>query len=283
MALTEGQVQLRDLVVGPGTPFRFVKGSHFNPFARTVRVDQSAARSWADGAWSGAEWAEQITVPMRLVVLASGAAEYAERMHELLTAFAPSHVDVDLRFVIGGVEYLMRGRPRMVDPESRHIDGHTFVQAAFVALTPRIWSAAETVLSTGLPTSTGGITWDPGGLTWPVTWPAVVSTGVIQAYNAGKVDTSPRLVVTGPCVGPRVLHTGLGRTLAWDITLTDGQWLDVDVARRTSLLNGQVSRAGLMTSREWFELPPGWSEIAFGAQLYDPLALLSVGFRSAWR
>jgi hypothetical protein len=76
MPLDEGQVQLRDLVIGPGTPYRFVRGSHFNPLSRSVRADQGGARVWNDGSWSGAEWAEQATIPMRLVVMAVGAGEW---------------------------------------------------------------------------------------------------------------------------------------------------------------------------------------------------------------
>jgi hypothetical protein len=162
MPLDDGQVQLRDLVMGPGTPFRFV--SHFNPFSRNVRADQAGGRAWGDGGWSGAEWAEQVTIPMRLVVMGVGAAGWMACMQQLLAAFAPSSTDLDLRFAVAGTEYLMRGRPRMVDPEARHVDGHTYTAAAFVALGPSIYSGNEHQVVLGLPSTSGGlIVPDPTG------------------------------------------------------------------------------------------------------------------------
>jgi len=70
--------------------------------------------------------------------------------------------------------------------------------------------------------------------------------------------------------------------LSWDLDLAAGQYLDVDVDRRTSLINGQVSRSGAMTSRGWFDLAPGHSDIAFSASSFTPDAMLTVTARSAW-
>jgi hypothetical protein len=280
MPLAEGQVQIRDLVIGPGTAFRFVKGQHFNPFSRSVRADQGGARAWADGSWSGAEWAEQIALPMRLVILASGAADYAARMHELLAAFAPASADLDLLFTLGGVEYLMRGRPRMVDPESRHVDGHTYVQAAWVCLDPAIYSATEHQAQTGLPSSTGGLTLP---VTAPCTVDALTTSGRRTITNAGTRTTGLLLRVDGPVPEPRIsLITDTGATtLRLFLTLEAGQWLDIDTAARTVYLNGTVSRRG-QASGGWPTLPSGSSEVSFAAGMHDPDALLTVAWRDTW-
>lgn len=151
--------------------------------------------------------------------------------------------------------------------------------AQVVAPDPRKYGA-EQVASTGLPSSSGGLTWPTQ---WPQRWDATVTAGVIRLENAGTIATLPRLIVHGPVVGPQVALVGSGRSLAWDVELSEGQWMDVDLGRRTSLINGQVSRAGAMTSRDWFELPPGVSELAFSAQVHDPASLLTVAYRSAWQ
>ncbi|MFG3709219.1 hypothetical protein ACGF7U_31435 [Micromonospora sp. NPDC047670] len=283
MALAEGQVQLRDLVIGPGTPYRFVKGSHFNPFKREVRADQGGARAWSDGSWSGAEWAEQVTVPMRLVVMAAGAADYVQLMSHLLAAFAPSSVDVDLRFVMGGTEYLMRGRPRLVDPESRHVDGHVYVQAAFVATDPTVYSGVEQTVTLELPSTVGGLTVP---MTLPATVPATVTSGRALIANAGTKPTGLRLRIDGPVVEPRVsLLTPAGTAIVrvW-LTLEAGQWLDVDTAARTVYANGTASRRGLTTAEGagWPVLPSGIHEVAFNAALYNTDARASVTWRDAW-
>lgn len=281
MPLAEGQVQIRGLVMGAGTDFETLRG--FNPWAIAARVDQSDARAWDHGSWSGAEWRDELVVPIPLRVRNQADRSpggWVSAHQQLMAAFAPSHTDIELRWCTGGVEYVMFGRPRVVDPEVDTAPaGWTVTRCAFAALDPRIYSGAETVESTGLPSSSGGLTWP---VTWPQVWPAVVSSGRIQAYNAGGTATRPRLVINGPATDPRVTLVGTGQVLAWDLELAAGQWLDVDTDRRTSLINGQVSRSGQMTSRQWFELPPGFSEIAFDAATPNPDASLLVAYRSAW-
>ncbi|NBE80305.1 phage distal tail protein [Micromonospora rubida] len=279
MALSEGQVQVRDLVMGPGTPYSVQAG--FNPWAQAARVDQSDRRSWDHGSWSGAEWRDEVVVPVPVLVQAGdrSVAGWMTAQQALAAAFAPSHTDIELRWCLGGVEYVMFGRPRVVEPDPSLIGlGMAYTRCAFAALDPRIYGA-EQVASTLLPSSSGGLVWP---VAWPETWPAVVTSGRIQASNEGRAPTRPRLVIYGPVEGPRVTLVDTGQTLAWDLTLTAGQWLDVETDRRTSLINGQVSRSGQMTSREWFELPPGTTEIAFNASVHNPDAALSVAWRSAW-
>lgn len=283
MPLTEGQVQLRDLVLGPGTPYRFVRGSHFNPFKRDVRADQGGTRAWSSGSWSGAEWAEQVAVAMRLVILARGPVDYMDRMSALLAAFAPAGADVDLRFVIGGVEYLLQGRPRMVDPESRHLDGHTYVQAAFVALDPTIYSGVEHSTTLGLPSIVGGLTLPA---TAPLTVDAAVTSGRGSITNAGTKATGLLVRVDGPVAEPRIsLLTDAGTAVVrvW-ATLTAGQWLDIDTAARTVYLNGTASRRGVTTTdgTGWPVLPPGTYEIAFDASAYSAAATATVRWRDTW-
>lgn len=281
MALAEGQVQVRDLVMGPGTDFETLRG--FNPWALAARVDQSSPRSQDHGSWSGTEWRDEMVVPIPLRVRKVGDRSpggWVSAHQQLLAAFAPSHTDIELRWCTGGVEYVMFGRPRVVDPEVDTAPaGWTVTRCAFAAIDPRIYSGEETVANVGLPSSSGGLVWP---VTWPVTWDAVVSSGVVQVTNAGGAAVRPRLVIYGPVSGPRVTLVDTGQTLAWDVSLAAGQWLDVDTDQRTSLINGQVSRSGQMTSRQWFELPAGRSEIAFNASVFEAGASLTVAYRSAW-
>jgi hypothetical protein len=436
MPLDEGQVQLRDLVMGPGTEHRFA--TPFNPFARNVRADQGGVRAWGDGAWSGAEWAEQVAVPMRLVGIGGGPAGWVGRQQQLAAAFAPSHEDLELRFVMGGTEFVMFGRPRLVDPEARFLDGTGYCNAAFVALDPKVYSADVHQVQLGLPSASGGLTvpqgrgptltpnpffevdaagWtgtggtvarstvqahegvasllltpdgvtatvqtqtglmptSPGahmratpwvrcavdrnvdlvigwntaggafissdfktfpvtantwtqltftgvapdtagqcrllparlmgtppashivyideaeiftldtataGLALPATVGAVVTAGRATAVNAGTATAGLRLRVDGPVQQPRVslLDTGGVTTLRLALTLTSGQWVDVDTAARTVYLNGTASRRGA-ASGGWPVLGPGGGEVAFDAAVFDPAASLSVSWRDAW-
>lgn len=149
-----------------------------------------------------------------------------------------------------------------------------------IAQDPRRYSTDLITASTGLPSSSGGLAWP---VTWPAAWPAVVTSGVLGVDLIGNISTRPRFIIAGPCSDPQVALVGSDSVLAWDLDLVAGQYLDVDVDRRTSLLNGQVSRSGAMTSRDWFDLQPGHSDIAFAASAYDPGASLTVTCRSAWQ
>ncbi|MCT2282690.1 phage tail family protein, partial [Micromonospora chalcea] len=231
-----------------------------------------------------AEWAEQVAVAMRLVILARGPVDYMDRLSALLAAFAPAGADVDLRFVIGGVEYLLQGRPRMVDPEPRHVDGHTYVQAAFVALDPTIYSGVEHSTTLGLPSTVGGLTLPA---TAPLTVSAAVTSGRGSITNAGTKATGLLVRVDGPVAEPRIsLLTDAGTAVVrvW-ATLTAGQWLDIDTAARTVYLNGTASRRGVTTAdgAGWPVLPPrGSYEIAFDASAYSAAATATVRWRDTW-
>lgn len=286
MALVEGQFQVRNLVMGPGTQFEILRGT--NPFARTVRADQSGPRAWNHGSWSGVEWAESATVPLYIRVrgASNDVASWMTAQQTLAAAFAPvgeSPNDVELRFVIGGTEYLMRGRPRMVEPDLTLINsGKSITQAAFVALDPFIYSGAETVAGPlNLPTVIGGLTIP---LTVPFTIDAVPAGGTAVLVNAGTAETGLMLRIDGPVTDPVVsltLASGTVQTLRFDATIVAGEWIDVDTAARTVTLNGTTSLRG-QTSGVWPILPAGSHTIRWLASDMTQTGTLTVRFRSAW-
>ena len=277
MPLDEGQVQLRTVLMGPGTAYRFV--TTFTPWARNVRADQGGDRAWANGAWSGAEWAGQVAIPMRLFIFGSSAADWLAKQQLLSAAFAPASDDLELRFNVAGSEFVMYGRPRLMSPVRRGASG-AYVDAAFVAVDPLLYSGALHTQQLGLPTSAGG-------LTVPITVPITVSgtfiAGRISITNAGNASTGLILRVDGPCNQPSVsvVSGGVTQTLQVALTLTAGQWLDIDTLARTVYLNGTASRRG-QASGIFPLLAPGSVDVAFNAASYDAAALLTVSWRDAW-
>jgi hypothetical protein len=92
------------------------------------------------------------------------------------------------------------------------------------------------------------------------------------------------LRIDGPVVSPWVwvVHDdGTVQRLRFDITLTDGQWLDIDTKNLTVLLNGTVSRRG-QTTGDWPVLPPGTHRVRWNAAIFNSDARLTVRYRSAW-
>lgn len=289
MPLGDCQVSVRELVMGPGTPYRVL--SDFNPFNRAVRADQSGARAWNHGSWSGAEFAHETVVTLPVLVqdmVSLTKSGWLAAHQQLAAAFAPvadAATDVELRFTIGADEYVMFGRPRMVEPRTYSTKlGHAFTQCAFVALDPLIYSGElHTTGAIILPVYVGG-------MSSPLLVSFLIETtrfgGGATLVNAGTAPTGLRLRLDGPLSEPSVSlqrPDGVVQTLRFLLELAAGQWLDVDTAARTVFLNGlpQASRRGqTVVENGWPLLPPGTSEIRFGAA--DGSGTLTVEHRDAW-
>lgn len=274
------QVSVGDLLMGPGTVYRV---SDFNPWGRNVRAGQSGDRAWNHGSWSGLELLTETAVPFQILVQTNTVSEWLAAQQALAAAFAPSPdgTDAELRFKLAGTEYVMFGRPRMVDPDARLIVlGLAFTKAAFVALDPLIYSGVEHVASTGLPSASGGLTF---AATFPVTFTGILTSGTRLITNDGTADSALLLRIDGPVDQPQVsLSRGTDvQTIKFNTTLTAGQWLTVDCAARTVELNDVASRRG-QASGTFPILAPGTSELSWIANTYDPAALLTATWRSAW-
>jgi hypothetical protein len=216
---------------------------------------------------------------MRMVTIGAGAAGMLALHQPLAAAFAPSDEDLELRFVVGGQELVMFGRPRVVEPAPRHTDGHTYYTLGFEALDPTMYSAAEHQVTLGLPSTSGGLTFPA---TFPAAFGATVTAGRVTIVNAGLKTTHLLLRIDGPVSQPRVsvLAGGVVTRLQVLMDIPDGQWLDVDTRARTAYLQGQVSRRNKVPG-QWPLLPPGEAEVAFDAAVFDPAALLTVRWRDA--
>ncbi|MGH3679083.1 MAG: phage distal tail protein [Natronosporangium sp.] len=282
MPLREGQVQIRDLVMGVGTRWRMM--NDFNPFALQVRAAGAGERAWGHGSWSGAEWAAERVVPMRVLIIDEGQPDTAGWMaarHKLAAAFRPVGdvvENVELRFALGGAEHVMFGRPRMTEASTIHIaHGHGFADCAFVALDPLIYSGEEASAAMGLPSFTGGLTVP---VTVPITVNATQVGGFADLANLGTADTGLALRIDGPAEQPLVLLVtgGVTKTLRFNTDLAAGQWLDVDTAARTVLLNGVTSLRGKV-SGDFPLLPGGAHRVEFRG---SGTGTLTVRHRSAW-
>ncbi len=283
--LQEGQIQVRDLVMGRGTAFRVLE---FNPYVRTVRAESSEPRAWGHGAWSGPEWTDDVVVPLRVRVEAEGRHDWFMTHAELAAAFAAVEDDpteVELRWCWGGREYAMFGRPRMVEPDVKAIStGRSWSRLAFVALDPRIWSGVETQTGPiGLPAWSGGLTVP---ITAPVAVNAVATGGVATLRNEGTAVVGIRFRAAGPAIEPHITlpdRTGTPRTISLGLTLAAGQWVDVDTEAGTVYLQGDQNRRGDVSVPDgWPELAPGAHELRWSAAEYNPTATLTAWHRSAW-
>ncbi|MFF4536537.1 phage distal tail protein [Streptomyces aureus] len=152
------------------------------------------------------------------------------------------------------------------------------------AADPRRYGTTLQSGTTGLPATTGGLTWP---ITFPVTFSATTVSGQINAVNSGTLDTRPVLTITGPVVAPTVsalYPDGSVRQLVYSQDLVSGDVLVIDTDAHTVVLNGSTSRRRFMTvSGGWPTIPAGSSvNYQFQSGTYNATATLTAAWRSAW-
>ncbi|MGJ5898543.1 phage distal tail protein [Streptomyces niveiscabiei] len=149
------------------------------------------------------------------------------------------------------------------------------------AADPRRYEAVEQIGQTALPSTTGGLVL-PAAPPWTIS--ATTVSGQFDAANRGSVATRPMFTVAGPVQQPTVAvlyEDGAVRSLAYADTLGAGDVLTIDTDAHTVML-GSASRRRYL-SGQWPEIPPGESvTITFTAAAYNPSALLTARWRSAW-
>jgi hypothetical protein len=152
------------------------------------------------------------------------------------------------------------------------------------AADPRRYSTTLQTGTTGLPSTTGGLTFP---VTFPITFSATTVSGQIVATNVGTIETRPVLTITGPVVAPTVAGLypdGSVRQLIYSQDLQSGDVLVIDTDSHAVILNGGVSR------RRFLTVPSGWPTISAGGSVnyqfqsstYNATAMLTAAWRSAW-
>lgn len=149
-----------------------------------------------------------------------------------------------------------------------------------VMLDPRRFGKSLTA-ETHLPSTSGGLTIP---LTVPFSIPAVTVSGQVSLTNRGTTAGPVVLRIDGPVVGPVVTHVSSGRSLVFasSLSLAEGQFVLVDMERRTVLENGQASRNGWITERGWSQFQPGVNTWSFTAVEHDPASRLTITATEAW-
>jgi hypothetical protein len=147
------------------------------------------------------------------------------------------------------------------------------------ATDPRVYSAVQHTVSTGLGTATGGLVFPA---TFPATFGSGSAGGQIVASNAGSVKTYPTLTVSGPVDNPIISHVEQGLSLILTGSLVSGDTLvfNAEPRARTVLLNG-ANAENLLTTPGWFGLTPGTNTIRYSNNGGFTTSTLVVAWRDA--
>jgi len=154
------------------------------------------------------------------------------------------------------------------------------LQFTFVAPDGVKRSAIEyTTGQLALPSSTGGLTFP---ITYPVAFNAVVTSGSALVTNGGTADTGFIIRIDGPAPQPRIsLMRGTDvQTLRCNLTVEPGQWLTINTATHSVMLNDLVSRRGTVAGT-FPILAPGTSEISWDCASYQADARMTATWHNA--
>jgi hypothetical protein len=128
--------------------------------------------------------------------------------------------------------------------------------------------------STHLPATSGGLVIP---FTVPLSIDSSVASGQVNLVNDGNEVGPVFARLDGPVTGP-IIRDSSGAVLSFvpELVITAGNWLVIDMERRSVLANGQASRSGYLQSRGWSSFRPGLNTWSFSAAEFSADALLTI-------
>lgn len=273
----ESYVQIGDLRIVPGVQTDGVVWNvePLNGWDTPAEVTERLEQRNADhGGWLRRGYYQPRDIELRGGLYGHDWAALSQAWSQVVAA-VPSFDPVTLTVATPGSPVLQTTVVQGGSPILERTDGWTF-SFSLLAADPRRYSTIETVASTAMTATSGGLSLP---LSLPLSLGATKTSGVLTVTNEGDMPTRPTLRVFGPCPPLAITHSS-GRRLVVPDPVGAGQVLTIDTDARSAVVDGTATR---VVTGTWFELEPGVNEIQFSSASYDPAARLSVSFRSAWR
>lgn len=254
-----------------------VRGWHGSPAPRTNVID----REQSDGTFDGPTFQPGRVVALDGWVEAPSQTVLVTAMDQLAALLvAGSRTDV----LIGAEVSLSRQLTVRRDGETL-IDPVNMLTATFSIL---LYSSDPVKYSTTLNHVTTGLFTGSNGQTFPRAYPRAFGNlgnqGFATLHNAGNLNAYPVLTITNPSsplVNPRVRRVG-DTQVGLALTIAAGDFLVIDTANQTVLLNGVASRYTSITAdSDFFACPPGDSQILFTSDGGSG-ALLDIAWRDPY-
>jgi hypothetical protein len=263
------------LDVDDGSSFRVTEDVVGWDDAPAIR-DGLTTKTQQDGSWDGDGFSDdRVVVLTGLIQEATAQDAYA--VAHALAALSPGDV-TELGVVNAAIGALSAQSRVTVGVKPTWIGARAFEYTLTLTAPDSLKYGPPTYAWSGLSTATPG-----AGLTYPRAYPLDyglapgVTPGAVPVANAGTAPYWPRLRVDGPVTNPVVTLVETGAWVRFAGSLVAGQWLDLDMANRRVLLQGQVSvRQKVSSSGDWLAVPLGGGSIIWSADTADLAAKLSV-------
>ncbi|MGW2497289.1 phage distal tail protein [Streptomyces pseudogriseolus] len=298
-----GHVQYGDLLLGPGTPYRW---RDMTGWEELPALDSGTVpRAGAHGSLPGLLLAQPRRIGMDPLIIRAPASSIGAVVAALNAGTVP--VEDEQPFVAwlderGPLLAYARAVRRAV-PTGKGYRVGVIVGGAieWEATDPRRYEVAERTATATLPAAEPGLDWGVSGavedgLDWNVAGAAEGglafgepgSTGALLAVNEGDAPSHPVVEFRGPVTRPALTNLATGDVLEYDIPLAAGDVLTVDTRAGTVQLNSAASRIYTATARsvpeQTFTLACGTTNLTFRAApgSTDPAASVTVRWRSAY-
>ncbi len=236
----------------------------------------------SDGVWEG-----PVTFPGKLINLTgffqspSQSAMYAsmEWMRAILAA-EPRYgtlVVGDLDETRSKLIKVRRGGPLLLRPFDARQGNFSL---SLMAPDPRIRSASANVAWADPPNQSGGAYFP---IVFPWSFTTTGASDLVDCYNDGSITTKPDITFYGPCINPRVTHTGTGKFVQVNVQLFDGETLTLDFDTPSVSYMGANRYSALTRDSRWFTLAPGNNRLRFSATAPGANAKMKVTWYDTWR
>lgn len=279
------QVALGDLVLGAvdeaGVDWRVQANDGLLGWDSAEVRTQITQREADHGAWQGPVYLGERPITIAGTITAPDRAALEDAQERLRAAAGLGDTVLTVYETVPKQAVVRRsGKPLLAYVTDRIATYSVMVTAT----DPRRYDVNLQTGQTMLPSVSGGVTLP---YTLPYTLTGSTASGQVDCANLGNFETRPVITITGPVSQPQVLAQmpdGSVRPLSYSQDLGVGDQLVIDVDGKDAILNGTVSR------RRFLSVPLGWPSIPAGATVgfqfagatYDPAALLTVQWRSAW-
>ena len=255
--LADYQVEFNGLLMGPGTAYDIPPVWNFLDLAALKTMDQ--ARIWADGSWSGPDFADVLLPSMSIEVKGATAALFTSAVQALRAAFAPQLIPAPLWVKLPGMPAM--GIPAKTNKRNIPIDltwNGNFSQAAVQWRCPDpVWqSVSRSIVLAASGSAVSGLTFPmfnvvagtyvvPGVADFGATGTATAS-GVLT--NSGNTPAWPVAAITGPTTAPATVIID-GNSVTYSQPIPAGLTVTIDYRSGYASLTGNVDRTYALSSR----------------------------------
>jgi hypothetical protein len=255
--LADYQVEFNGFLMGPGTFYDVPPVWNFLDMAALKTMDQ--ARTWADGSWSGPDFADVLLPSMEVDIYGATAAAFTANVVALRGIFAPNASPVPLWVKLPNMPAL--GIPAKTDKRSIPVDtvwaGNLSTAHVQWRCPDPVWqSVPRTVTLAAAGTATSGLVFpmfspaagtyvQPGAADFGSTTTAASSATLT---NSGNSVAWPVVVIAGPTTLPCTVTLD-GNAVTYSQPIPAGQTVTIDYKTGRATLTGGVDRTYALTSR----------------------------------